>query len=203
MWPESEGSWAADADRELAESMREFLLEGCLPESESPDSSDCREITTRQFAAASFMLVTFTGSQVISIIPEVVEGKISSIVKLPLSATTSAITVPVSLTNKVVEKILTESGIPGNDKLASLISKNELVVELVVDVSEETERIIDFVGDSSQLIVRKIGEATGLEKPLNEAKDEIQELLSDTGDIIGDVGQKVIDCVFPWRWKKC
>ena len=203
MWPEAEGSWPADADRELAESMRDFLIESCLPETESQNSSKCQEITTRQFIVANAMLVTFTGAQVITIIPEVVEGKFSSIVKLPLSASTAAITVPVSLTNNLVEKIISESGIPGNDELASLVSQNKLVVEAVIDVSEVAEEAVDYIGDKSQLIVRKLGEETGLDKPLKELEDEIQELLSDTGDIIEDAGQKIIDCVLPWRWKKC
>ena len=68
LWPVSEGTWAADADRKLAESMRDFLIDGCAPGIEGTSDSKCNKISERQFIVASAMLVAFTGSQVITIV---------------------------------------------------------------------------------------------------------------------------------------
>ena len=198
LWPVSEGTWASDADRKLAESMRDFLIDSCIPGVENERGPECDEITERQFIVASGVLVSFTAAQAITLVPEIVDGKLSSIFKLPLSAATS-ITVPMSLTTKMARKILEDSPIQSSEKLIVLVEGGDLLVEMAIDIQDTVENGIDDVGDVSEIIARKIGKATGLNKPLRECKEELEELLSDPKSL----GQKIIDCALPWRWSKC
>ena len=156
-----------------------------------------RYVISRTLYKSNFLdLLPSPAKQRLTIVPEVVDGKFSSVFKLPLSASTSAVTVPLSLVTKVKRKILEESGISA-PKLNELVGSGKLLVDLTIDIEKVVERGLDDVGDVSEVFATQIGNATGLRKPIREAKEEILLIINHPKKVPGRLFEKAKELVEP------
>lgn len=184
------------ADTELAQSMERILRE------------DGENLTEEQFLVATAILVYMHQQKVVTLYSDVINGRVSAIFKIATSTSTAVITVPVSLTSTLLVKLADELGEPTVDLIEPIVVGGDLAVSFVIEVGRVTDLAFDEIGDVAEVFVNKIGEETGLDKPVREVKEEIILLLTHpkksvekTLDTAGEVGQVIIDTVLPWRWK--
>lgn len=184
------------ADTELAQSMERILRE------------DGESLTEEQFLVATAILAYMHRQKLVTLYSDVINGRVSSIFKIASSTSTAAITVPVTLTNTLLMKLADELGEPTVDIVKPIVVGGDLAVSFVIEIGQVTDLTFDVIGDVAEVIVNKLGDETGLDKPVREVKEEIVLLLTHpkksvekTLDNVGELGQKVIDTVLPWRWK--
>ena len=197
----------ADADMELAQTLTDLLNRGTAWSRGADGQQMPRAtISDRQFTAATVMTAYFSGQKFVTIYSDVVNGQLSSLLKLGTSSVVTSIAVPAAISNKLVTAFAKEvadvTGIP-LDEVDVLQAGTDVTVEFVIEVTSLADGVVDEVGDVSESVVRKIGDVTGLDKPVREIREEALLLLTHPKKAIKRTGQKVIDCVLPWRLKKC
>ena len=152
------------------------------------------DLTDHQFAIASAIVAHFTGQQMLTLTLDMLDGKVSAAWKLPSSLAVRSVTVPSALTNKLVDELARELDVPPQS-LAPFLEAADWQRGFVVEAAYLADGAIDEIGDAAEAFVTKIGEGTGLRKPVREAKEEIlmvinhpkkapARLLDKTGDLI-------------------
>ena len=129
----------------------------------------------------------------------------SSILKIATATGTATITVPVTLTRTLLMRLADELGEPTGEAIEPIVVGGDLVVSFAIEVGRVTDLTFDEIGDVAEVIVNKIGEETGLDKPVREVKEEVILLLTHpkksvekTLNKVGKAGQVIINKL-PWR----
>ena len=149
------------ADTELAESMERILRE------------DGQNLTEEQFLVATAILVYMHHQKLGTLYSDVINGRVSSILKIATSTGTATITVPVTLTRTLLMRLADELGEPTVDVIEPIVEGGDLVVSLVIEVGRVTDLTLDEIGDVAEAVLDKIGEETGLDKPVREVKGRL------------------------------
>ena len=183
------------ADAELAESMERILRE------------KREELTGKQFLVATAILAYMQHQKFVTLYSDVINGRVSSILKIATSTGEASITVPVTLTSALMMRLADELGGPTVDVIEPIVAGGDLAVSFVIEMNDVTDHTVDEIGDIAKVIVNKVGDKTGLDKPVREAKEEIILLFTNPRKSVrniltktGNLGQEVIDIVLPWRW---
>ena len=163
-------------------------------------------LSDRQFTAATIIISYFTGQKFLTIYSDIINGKLGSVLMLGTSTARTAVVVPTSISNSLLtafsEEVAEHTGIP-LDEIDIVQSGTDLSVELTLEVLDLVDSTVEEVGDDAEQIVKTIGDVTGLDKPVREIREETILLLTNPAEFGRTTGQKVIDCVLPWRWSRC
>ena len=128
------------------------------------------------FAAASAIVSWFSGQKFITIYSDIVNGRLSSVLKLGTSSVRTAIVVPAAINNKLITALSKEISDVSNlplDEIELLQDTTSLSVETVVEVADATDWVIDELGGPSKAIVKEAGDFTGVDKPVRELREEV------------------------------
>ena len=196
----------ADADMQLIDTLTHILGRGTSWRLTNNGKRRSRvRLRERQIVAATTIVTYFTGQQYVTIYSDILDGRFSSVLKLGTSSTKTIVTVPKSISDRLLGGISKEvsdvTRIPLND-FKILDSGTDLTVEFQIRLIDLTEASIDEVGGHATHVVRKIGRETGLDKPIREIRQETVRLLTQPKKASKGIVQKIIDVVLPWRWSK-
>ena len=159
------------------------------------------ELTDHQFKIASAIIALLTGQQILTLTLDILDGKLSAAWKLPSSVAVRSVTVPSALANKLANELARELDVPP-ESLTPFLEAADWQTEFVLQAAHLTDGAIDEVGDDAEAFVTKIGDGTGLRKPVREAKEEIllvinhpkkvpDRLWEKTGDLIEEAWDAV------------
>ena len=198
----------ADADMELVRTLTEVLDRGTAWSRGTDGQQMPRAaLSDRQFYAATVMVTYLSHQKFVTIYSDLVNGKLSSVLKLGTSSVATSIAVPAAISNRLTAALSKEvadvTGVPLDEVNSTLQAGTDLTVEFVIDVTRLADGAIDEVGDVAEAVVKGLGDATGLDKPVRELREEFVLLLTHPKKAVKRTGQKVIDCALPWRWRKC
>ena len=177
----SSGIWGdSEADRELANKALDILRRGTLwVNKDTGDGNvqqvDSVEISTEQYIAAAKIAAWMNSQQFITVIPDVLDGKLSAVAKLVVAGVPQTFTVPGTVTIGLLSKFNDQIGDPQitREALQLLVKANAMAVDIVLDVSELAEKSIDEIGDGIEATVKEIGDVTKLRKPVREVREEV------------------------------
>ena len=197
----------ATADMELVRTLTEILNRGTAwnrgPNGEQMPRAP---VSDRQFIAATVISTYMSEQKFVIIYADIVNGRLSAVLKLGTNSVVTAVTVPAAIANKLMvtfsKEVADVTGV-SIDQVDVIQDGVDVAVEFVIDMANLADGVVDEVGDVGESIVRKIGDKTGLDKPVRELREEVTLLLTHPKKAAQRTGQKVIDCALPWRWKKC
>ena len=194
----------SDADQELADTLTEILQRGTVWNIGADGRRESRtEMSSRQYRVAATIAAWMAGQSFPTLYSDIVNGKVSSVLKWGVSATEVVIAVPTKIAADQVgafaEAVSEATGLPV-DEVNVLEPAQRLVVKSVFKIGDLAEETVDAVGDETEAIVDTIGDMTGLDKPVRELKEELKLAFTHPKKAAKSWGQKVIDTVLPWRW---
>lgn len=186
----------SDADQELIDKMLELLERDRLwnrtPNGEKREAS----LSSEQFRVASTITSWMSVQSIATLYSDIVNGKLSSVVKFTTSSGEVAIVVPTKVAAELVrapaEKLSEVTGLPVDDVLNS---SEKLVIRSTLEVGDFLDGAVDETGDVTEVLVDAIGETTGLDKPVGELGEELRLAITHPKKAVKRVRERVKDCV--------
>ena len=121
----------------------------------------------------------------------VLVGQVSFIWKVRLGASVRSVSLSSAFVNRLISNLEMETGISAAILMPALKSK-DLVVEMTLETTAVLEHRMEEASDEAEYFVKKIGDATGLRKPVREVKSEIVKII-DNPESIFEFGEEVVD----------
>ena len=134
------------------------------------------QLSEKQYKVALAIIFWFTRQKYITLYSDIVNGDLTSFLKLgPSSARTAVI--PAVINNKIAtlltEELSQASGVPV-DKIILLRKSTQLSVEIIIGVSNNADLVID----ATKAIVKGVGDTTELHVPISKLPPTILQQLT-------------------------